>query len=69
MGVVNYCGFSNTHELGNQYAEPVKSGKLGKIMRAHATYDQDMLDLSIPIAWRHITVAGLGASATCAAIC
>ncbi len=48
----------------NQYvAELVKSGKLGKIMRVHATYDQDMLlDPSIPIAWRHINkLAGSGA--------
>ena len=60
-GVVNYCGFSN---IMNQYvAELVKSGKLGKIMRVHATYDQDMLlDPSIPIAWRHINkLAGSGA--------
>lgn len=43
-GVVNYCGFSNIMNPANQYvAELVKSGKLGKIMRVHATYDQDML--------------------------
>lgn len=56
----------------NQYvAELVKSGKLGKIMRVHATYDQDMLlDPSIPIAWRHINkLAGSGALGDCAAIC
>ena len=63
-GVVNYCGFSNIMNPANQYvAELVKSGKLGKIMRVHATYDQDMLlDPSIPIAWRHINkLAGCGA--------
>ena len=63
-GVVNYCGFSNIMNPANQYvAELVKSGKLGKIMRVHATYDQDMLlDPSIPIAWRHINkLAGSGA--------
>ena len=43
-GVVNYCGFSNIMNPANQYvAELVKSGKLGKIMRVHATYDQDIL--------------------------
>ena len=48
----------------NQYVkELVQSGKLGKIMRVHATYDQDMLlDPSIPLAWRHINkLAGSGA--------
>lgn len=63
-GVVNYCGFSNVMNPANQYvAELVKSGKLGRIMRVHATYDQDMLlDPSIPLAWRHINkLAGSGA--------
>lgn len=63
-GVVNYCGFSNIMNPANQYVkELVQSGKLGKIMRVHATYDQDMLlDPSIPIAWRHINkLAGSGA--------
>ncbi|MDO4173266.1 MAG: Gfo/Idh/MocA family oxidoreductase [Eubacteriales bacterium] len=63
-GVVNYCGFSNVMNPANQYvAELVKSGKLGKIMRVHATYDQDMLlDPAIPLAWRHINqLAGSGA--------
>lgn len=63
-GVVNYCGFSNIMNPANQYVkELVQSGKLGKIMRVHATYDQDMLlDPSIPLAWRHIRKsAGTGA--------
>ena len=63
-GVVNYCGFSNVMNPANQYvAELVKSGRLGKIMRVHATYDQDMLlDSAIPLAWRHINkLAGSGA--------
>ena len=63
-GVVNYCGFSNIMNPANQYvAELVKSGKLGKIMRVHATYDQDMLlDPKLPLAWRHINkLAGSGA--------
>ena len=63
-GVVNYCGFSNIMNPANQYVkELVQSGKLGKIMRMHATYDQDMLlDPSIPLAWRHIRKsAGTGA--------
>ncbi len=63
-GVVNYCGFSNIMNPANQYVkELVESGKLGKIMRVHATYDQDMLlDPSIPIAWRHKkALAGSGA--------
>lgn len=63
-GVVNYCGFSNLMNPANQYVkELVQSGKLGKIMRVHATYDQDMLlDPSIPIGWRHIRkLAGSGA--------
>lgn len=63
-GVVNYCGFSNIMNPANQYvAELVKSGRLGKIMRVHATYDQDMLlDPKIPLAWRHINkLAGSGA--------
>ena len=62
-GVVNYR-FLNIMNPANQYvAELVQSGKLGKIMRVHATYDQDMLlDPSIPIAWRHINkLAGSGA--------
>ena len=47
----------------NQYAaELVKSGKLGKIMRVHATDQDILLDPSIPIAWRHINkLAGSGA--------
>lgn len=63
-GVVNYCGFSNIMNPANLYvAELVKSGKLGKIMRVHATYDQDMLlDPKLPITWRHINkTAGSGA--------
>lgn len=63
-GVVNYCGFSNIMNPANLYvAELVKSGKLGKIMRVHATYDQDMLlDPKLPITWRHINkTAGCGA--------
>lgn len=63
-GVVNYCGFSNITNPANLYVkELVQSGKLGKIMRVHATYDQDMLlDPSIPLAWRHIRkTAGTGA--------
>lgn len=63
-GVVNYCGFSNVMNPANQYIkELVQSGKLGKIMRVHATYDQDMLlDPSIPLAWRHKKkLAGSGA--------
>lgn len=63
-GVVNYCGFSNLMNPANQYVkELVQTGKLGKIMRVHATYDQDMLlDPSIPIGWRHIRkLAGSGA--------
>lgn len=63
-GVVNYCGFSNLMNPANQYVcNLVQSGKLGKIMRMHATYDQDMLlDPSIPLAWRHINkLAGSGA--------
>lgn len=62
--VVNYCGFSNIINPANQYVkELIQSGKLGKIMRVHATYDQDMLlDPEIPIAWRHINkFAGSGA--------
>ena len=62
--VVNYCGFSNIVNPANQYVrELVQSGRLGKIMRVHATYDQDMLlDPSIPLAWRHIRKsAGTGA--------
>ena len=61
--VVNYCGFSNIMNPANQYVkELIQSGKLGKIMRVHATYDQDMLlDPEIPIAWRHINkFAGSG---------
>lgn len=63
-GVVNYCGFSNVVNPANLYVrELVQSGRLGKIMRVHATYDQDMLlDPSIPLAWRHINkLAGSGA--------
>lgn len=63
-GVVNYCGFSNIMNPANQYVkELVQSGRLGKIMRVHATYDQDMLlDPSLPLAWRHINKqAGSGA--------
>lgn len=63
-GVVNYCGFSNVMNPANQYVKDlVQLGKLGRIMRVHATYDQDMLlDSSIPIAWRHINkLAGSGA--------
>lgn len=63
-GVVNYCGFSNVMNPANQYvAELVRTGALGKIMRVHATYDQDMLlDPTIPLAWRHINkLAGSGA--------
>jgi len=63
-GVVNYCGFSNIMNPANQYVkELVQTGKLGKIMRVHATYDQDMLlDPSIPLAWRHKkALAGSGA--------
>ena len=63
-GVVNYCGFSNIMNPANQYVrELIQSGRLGKIMRVHATYDQDMLlDPSIPLAWRHINkLAGSGA--------
>ena len=62
--VVNYCGFSNIMNPANLYVrELVQSGRLGKIMRVHATYDQDMLlDPSIPLAWRHIRKkAGTGA--------
>lgn len=62
--VVNYCGFSNIMNPANQYVKDlIQSGKLGKIMRVHATYDQDMLlDPEIPIAWRHINkFAGSGA--------
>ena len=62
--VVNYCGFSNIMNPANQYVKDlIQSGKLGKIMRVHATYDQDMLlDPKIPIAWRHINkFAGSGA--------
>lgn len=41
----------------------MQSGALGRIMRVHATYDQDMLlDPKIPLAWRHIRkLAGSGA--------
>ena len=63
-GVVNYCGFSNIMNPANMYVKDlVESGRLGKIMRVHATYHQDMLlDGSIPIAWRHIRkLAGRGA--------
>lgn len=62
--VVNYCGFSNIMNPANLYVrELVQSGRLGRIMRVHATYDQDMLlDSSIPLAWRHIREkAGTGA--------
>lgn len=63
-GVVNYCGFSNLMNPANQYVkELVQSGRLGKIMRVHATYDQDMLlDPSLAITWRHVRkLAGSGA--------
>ena len=63
-GVVNYCGFSNLMNPANQYVkELVSTGKLGRIMRFHATYDQDMLlDPSLPISWRHLNkLAGSGA--------
>ncbi len=63
-GVVNYCGFSNIMNPANAYVRDlVSSGKLGKIMRVHATYDQDMLlDPKLPITWRHINkLAGSGA--------
>lgn len=63
-GVVNYCGFSNIMNPANQYVkELVQSGKLGKIMRMHATYDQDiLLDPALPLAWRHQKkLAGSGA--------
>ncbi|MDR0887028.1 MAG: Gfo/Idh/MocA family oxidoreductase [Clostridiales Family XIII bacterium] len=63
-GVVNYCGFSNVMNPANQYVkELVDTGKLGKIMRIHATYDQDMLlDPEIAITWRHKkALAGTGA--------
>ena len=63
-GVINYAGFSNIMNPANAYvADLVKSGKLGKIMRVTATYDQDMLlDPALPIAWRHINkLAGSGA--------
>lgn len=62
--VVNYCGFSNLMNPANQYVKDlVQSGKLGKIMRIHATYDQDMLlDPKQPITWRHVNkFAGSGA--------
>lgn len=63
-GVTNYCGFSNIMNPANQYVrELVQSGKLGKIMRMHATYDQDiLLDPSLPLGWRHRkALAGSGA--------
>lgn len=63
-GVVNYAGFSNVMNPANAYVEElVKSGRLGKIMRVTATYDQDMLlDPELPITWRHINkLAGSGA--------
>jgi predicted dehydrogenase len=63
-GVVNYCGFSNIMNPANAYVRDlVATGKLGRIMRVHATYDQDMLlDPSLPITWRHIKkLAGSGA--------
>jgi predicted dehydrogenase len=63
-GVVNYCGFSNVMNPANAYVRNlVTSGRLGRIMRVHATYDQDMLlDPKLPITWRHIKkLAGSGA--------
>lgn len=63
-GVINYAGFSNVMNPANAYVkELVETGKLGKIMRISATYDQDMLlDSSIPLAWRHIKkLSGSGA--------
>jgi len=63
-GVVNYCGFSNLMNPANQYVkELVETGRLGTIMRVHATYDQDMLlDPSLPLTWRHVRkTAGSGA--------
>lgn len=63
-GVVNYCGFSNIMNPANAYVRDlVSSGRLGRIMRVHATYDQDMLlDPQLPITWRHISkLAGSGA--------
>ena len=63
-GVVNYCGFSNIMNPANQYVKDlIESGRLGSIMRVHATYDQDMLlDPTIPLAWRHKrATAGTGA--------
>ena len=63
-GVVNYCGFSNLPNPANQYVmDLVNSGALGRIMRVHATYDQDMLlDPTLPLTWRHHrAIAGSGA--------
>lgn len=62
-GVVNYVGFNNTRNPANQYVkELVEQGKLGKIMRVTATYDQDaLLNPDMPITWRHINrLAGSG---------
>lgn len=62
-GVVNYVGFNNTRNPANQYVkELVETGKLGKIMRVTATYDQDaLLNPDLPITWRHINkLAGSG---------
>lgn len=63
-GVINYVGYNNTMNPAVQYIrELVQSGALGQIMRFNGTYDQDqLLDASIPIAWRHIRkLAGNGA--------
>lgn len=62
-GVVNYVGFNNTCNPANQYVrELVAEGRLGRIMRVTATYDQDaLLDPGLPITWRHINrLAGCG---------
>lgn len=62
-GVVNYVGFNNTQNPANQYVKDlVAEGKLGRIMRVTATYDQDaLLDPNLPITWRHINkLAGSG---------
>ncbi|WP_087065982.1 Gfo/Idh/MocA family protein [Intestinibacillus massiliensis] len=63
-GVVNYVGTQNVNNPANAYVRDlVKEGKLGKIMRFIATYDQDaLLDPESPITWRHINkFAGSGA--------
>lgn len=63
-GVVNYTGFSNLMNPAVAYIKDlVRSGRLGRIMRVYATYDQDMLlNADLPITWRHINkLAGSGA--------